>query len=81
MADQVILNSEDRSLKSPEDAWKRKESLETLAQSGKALTSKPTNKLSIKLDQFNSEVTETEPNMTSTRQFSKTGAQPSEKHI
>ena len=81
MVDQEIQNSEDRSLKSREDAWKKKESLETHAQNGKVLTSKPINKLLIKLDQFNSEVTETEPSMMSMRQFSKIGAQLSEKHI
>ena len=81
MVDQVIPNLEDRSQKSQEDAWRKKETLETHAQNGKVLTSKPINKLSIKQDQFNSEVTETEPNTMNTRQFSNNGAQLSEKLI
>ena len=81
MVDQVIQNSEDRSLKSQEDAWKKKESLETHARNGKVLTSKLINKLLTKPDQFNSEVTETEPNTMNMRQFSNNGAQLSEKLI
>jgi len=81
MADQVIPNLEDHSQKSQEDAWKKKVTLETPAINGKVLTSRQINRLSTRLDQFNSEVTETERNMMSTRQFSKSGAQLSEKLI
>ena len=81
MADQVIPNSEDHSQKSQEDAWRKKETLERPATTGKVLISRPINKLSTKLDQCNSEVTETELNTMSTRQFSSSGAPLSEKHI
>jgi hypothetical protein len=36
MAVQVILNLEDHSQKSPEDAWRKKETSETPAPNGKA---------------------------------------------
>jgi len=77
----VIPNLEDHSPKSQEDAWRKKVTLEKPAINGKVLTSKLINKLSIRQDQFNSEVTETELNMMNMRQFSKSGALLSEKLI
>ena len=69
----MIPNLEDHSPKSREDAWIKKATLETPVTNGKVLTSKQISKLSTKLDRFNSEVTETELNMTNMRQFSNSG--------
>ena len=76
----VIPNSVVHTQKSQGDASQRRTNFSTQHLNGKQLISKLTNKTLIKQDQTNSEVMETEQSLQSMRPFTKTGAQPLEKH-